>query len=50
MSKILCIEDDHFIADIYMRTLVKAGHDVTVITNGNEALKTAKQTVFDIIL
>ena len=50
MSKILCIEDDHFIADIYVRSLKKAGHDVTVIANGSEALDTAKQEVFDIIL
>ncbi len=50
MSKILCIEDDHFIADIYVRSLKKAGHDVTVIANGSEALAAAKQEVFDIIL
>ena len=50
MSKILCIEDDYFIADIYVRSLKKAGHDVTVIANGSEALAAAKQEVFDIIL
>lgn len=50
MSKILCIEDDHFIADIYVRSLKKAGHEVDVITNGEEALAAAKQTVYDVIL
>ena len=50
MSKILCIEDDHFIADIYVRALKKAGHDVDVITNGEEALAAAKHTVYDVIL
>ncbi len=50
MSKIVCIEDDHFIADIYMRALKKAGHEVDIITNGEEALSAIKQTVYDIIL
>jgi DNA-binding response OmpR family regulator len=50
VSKILCIEDDHFIADIYVRSLKKAGYDVDIITNGNEALAAAKQTVYDVIL
>lgn len=50
MSKILCIEDDHFIADIYVRSLKKAGYDVETITNGAEALSAIKQTVYDVIL
>jgi len=50
MSKILCIEDDHFIADMYVHALKKAGHNVTVISNGEEALKKAQEEVFDIIL
>jgi len=50
MSKILFIEDDHFIADIYVRALKKAGHDVDVIINGEEALIAAKRTVYDVIL
>lgn len=50
MPKILCVEDDHFIADIYVRTLQKAGHVVDVITNGNEAVAQAKQQVYDVIL
>lgn len=50
MKKILCIEDDHFIADIYVRSLKKAGYDVTVIANGKDALKAAKEQVYDVIL
>ena len=50
MSKILCIEDDYFIADIYVRALKNAKHDVTVMANGKEALTLAKEEVFDIIL
>mgnify|MGYP000896958499 CR=1 FL=1 len=50
MSKILCVEDDHFIADMYAHALKKAGYDVTVISNGAEALKELKQTVYDVVL
>lgn len=50
MSKILCVEDDHFIADMYAHALEKAGFDVTVISNGAEALKELKQTVYDVVL
>ncbi len=47
---ILCIEDDHFIGDMYARALRKAGYDVTVNTNGLSALKQAQENVFDVIL
>lgn len=50
MSKILCIEDDHFIADIYTRALRKRGHEVDVIPNGADALIQVKTQVYDVIL
>jgi DNA-binding response OmpR family regulator len=50
MSRILCVEDDHFIADMYAHALKKAGYDVTVISNGAEALNELKQTVYDVVL
>lgn len=50
MSKILCIEDDHFIADLYTRALKKAGHEVDIIPNGLQALEQAKAHVYDVIL
>lgn len=50
MSKILCVEDDHFIADMYAHALKKAGYDVNVISNGEEALNELKQTVYDVVL
>lgn len=50
MSKILCIEDDHFIADMYVHSLKKAGYEVDVVANGEEALTQAKQVVYDVIL
>ena len=50
MSSVLCIEDDHFIADMYVHALKKAGYEVDVIANGQEALEQARQKVYDIIL
>jgi len=50
MTKILCVEDDHFIADMYVHSLKKAGFDVDVEPNGEDALIRAKQQVYDIIL
>lgn len=50
MTKILCIEDDNFIADMYVHALKKAGYDVEVQPNGAQALADAKQTVYDVIL
>lgn len=50
MSKILCVEDDHFIADMYAHALKKAGYDVDIISNGQEALDKLKQTVYDVVL
>lgn len=50
MAKILCIEDDFFIADMYVRALKRAGHEVETIADGSEALQRAKEKVFDVIL
>lgn len=50
MATILCIEDDNFIADMYVHSLKKAGYQVDVIANGQEALDRAKQKVYDVIL
>lgn len=50
MSTILCIEDDNFIADMYVHSLKKAGYSVDVIANGEEALERAQQNVYDVIL
>jgi CheY-like chemotaxis protein len=50
MSTVLCIEDDHFIADMYVHSLKKAGYEVDVIANGQEGLEQAQQKVYDVIL
>jgi CheY-like chemotaxis protein len=47
---VLCIEDEHFIGELYSRALGKAGYKVTVVTDGLEALKEAQTDKYDIIL
>jgi CheY-like chemotaxis protein len=49
-KNILCIEDEHFISELYARALTKYGYKVTAIADGKEALKVAKTNDFDIIL
>lgn len=49
-KKILCIEDEHFISELYMRSLKKAGYDVTAVIDGQEALDEALSNQYDIIL
>ncbi len=47
---ILCIEDEHFIGELYQRALTKAGYKVIVIGDGVEALAAAQTNQYDIIL
>jgi CheY-like chemotaxis protein len=49
-KKILCIEDEHFINELYTRALTKAGYEVKVIIDGEEGLKEARTDAYDIIL
>ncbi len=49
-KKILCIEDEHFISELYARALTKAGYDVTVEVDGAKGLAIAQTNTFDIIL
>jgi len=48
--KVLCIEDEQFIGELYARALTKADYNVTVIADGAEALKAAQTNEYDIIL
>ncbi len=48
--KILCIEDEHFISELYVRALTKAGYDVTVEVDGQRGLELAQTNKFDVIL
>lgn len=47
---LLCIEDEHFISELYARALTKAGYQVTVIGDGDKALAEAQTNNYDIIL
>jgi CheY-like chemotaxis protein len=47
---VLCIEDEHFIGELYTRALNKAGYQVTVIPDGQQALVAAQTDQYDIIL
>lgn len=49
-KKILCLEDEHFISELYVRALTKAGYEVTVVVDGREGLTLAQTDQFDIIL
>ncbi len=48
--KVLCIEDERFISELYDRALTKGGYQVTVIADGEAALKAAQNNDYDIIL
>lgn len=49
-KSILCIEDEHFIGELYERALTKAGYQVKTVLDGMEGLKEAQTNKYDIIL
>jgi DNA-binding response OmpR family regulator len=49
-KRVLCIEDEHFISELYVRSLTKAGYAVDVELDGAEGLKKAQTNQYDIIL
>lgn len=49
-KKILCIEDERFIGELYARALKKAGYDVKVVFDGKDALQEVLTDKYDIIL
>lgn len=48
--KILIIEDEHFISELYVRALTRGGYDVTVEVDGKKGLELAQTDQYDIIL
>ena len=48
--KVLCIEDEHFIAELYARALSKRGYQMDVIGDGPQGLAAAETNQYDIIL
>ena len=49
-KKVLCIEDEFFISELYQRALTKAGYEVTVELDGAKGLAAAQTDKFDVIL
>jgi DNA-binding response OmpR family regulator len=49
-KKVLCIEDEHFISELYDRALTKAGYQVTVEVDGQKGLELAQTDAYDIVL
>lgn len=48
--KVLIIEDENFISELYVRALSKKDYDVQAISDGEKALQEAQTNVYDIIL
>ena len=49
-KKVLCIEDEHFISELYARALTKAGYQIDVESDGQKALERAQAGEYDVIL
>jgi DNA-binding response OmpR family regulator len=50
IKRVLCIEDEFFIGELYERALRKAGYKATVVLNGTDGLEVAQTNHYDIIL
>lgn len=49
-TKILVIEDEHFISELYDRALQRAGYEVTLVSDGQRGLAAAQTDKYDVIL
>jgi DNA-binding response OmpR family regulator len=49
-KRVLCVEDEHFISELYARALTKAGYQVDVQLDGQKGMAAAQSDVYDIIL
>ena len=50
IKTILCIEDDRFIGEMYVRSLQKAGYEVDWMVDGDDGLIAARNKTYDLIL
>jgi DNA-binding response OmpR family regulator len=50
IKTILCIEDDRFIGEMYVRSLKKAGYEVDWVVDGNDGLIAARNKPYDAML
>ena len=46
----LCVEDEHFISELYARAMLKRGYEVELEADGQKALALAQSDKYDIIL
>lgn len=49
-KRVLCIEDEHFISELYARALTRGGYTVDLETDGQKGLEKAQTDQYDIIL
>jgi CheY-like chemotaxis protein len=50
MAKILIVEDDQFLRDLYNELLTEAGYEITLAQDGEEGLEKASVGGFDLVL
>lgn len=50
IKTILCIEDDRFIGEMYVRSLQKAGYIVNWVVDGSDGLVAARNQQYDLII
>ncbi len=50
IKSILCIEDDRFIGEMYVRSLKKDGYEVDWVVDGDDGLIAARNKSYDLIL
>ena len=50
IKTILCIEDDRFIGEMYVRSLEQAGYAVEWVVDGNTGLTAARDNTYDLII
>ena len=49
-KKILIVEDDNFVAEVYSTKLLEMGHEVIIASNGEEGLALAREKKPDLVL
>ena len=49
-KRVLCIEDERFISELYARALTRGGYSVDFITDGQQGLQQAQTDQYDVIL
>lgn len=50
IKTVLCIEDDRFIGEMYVRSLRRAGYEVDWLVDGHDGLVAARNKKYDLIL